>query len=115
MLIEARIFLPTEKLYSQWDGDKLPELHWVERRAAELFGGFTWDASMRGGWVSPDGGLVTESMERFLLAIDSLGSLALLVAFARECGAKLGEHSVYISALGMSEIVLSNPSTGAQS
>ena len=98
MLIEVTILVP---LGGSMPGRSLA----IESRAAALFGGFTWRQSVSGGWVDPEGLTHHDASGSLVLAVDTLGDLALAVAFAREIGLMLGEQSMYVSALGVSECV----------
>lgn len=77
------------------------------RRACRIFGGATLDAAVHtGAWQDPtDGALFLEPTRDLVVAVDSLLGLATVAAFAREVGTLLAERAVYVSALGVSEIV----------
>lgn len=78
---------------------------YADSRACLLFGGCTWGPVVRGRWRNPAGDVESDTMRTLTIAVDSFGDLALVVAFARELGKRAGEHSMYVSALGVSEIV----------
>lgn len=78
----------------------------AESRAASIFGGFTWLPVVTGGWVHPETReTMTEPMAPLCVAVDTLGDLALLVAYARAVGACYGEHSVYVQVGSLAEVI----------
>lgn len=104
MNVETLVYLPNRKLYSPVKGcDPVRD---IEARALELFGGYTWRPGITyGGWVDDSGAVHTDECQRLAIAVSSFSDLALLVAFAREIGSELGEQSIYVRALGVSECV----------
>lgn len=82
---------------------------WAERRAALLFGGYTWREWCQGGWIAPDDTTTAhctrDDSRELVIGVDTLSDLALAVAFAREIGTRWGEQSVYVRCLGMAECV----------
>lgn len=87
---EARIVMPTGDMH----GD-MPAVHGILRRAlAAAFGGFTQTAG-EGGWVSPSGELVYETVFVYDVAILPSQN-AELARIAVDAGRRLGQHSVYV-------------------
>ena len=81
----------------------------AESRAASIFGGFTWLPIVHGGWVHPETHeTMVEPMQPLTLAVDTLGDLALIVAYARAVGACYGERSVYVQVGSLAELVQVN-------
>ena len=99
MLIEVTILVPLSAgIERDWRR--------AEDRALALFGGFSWVPNeVRGAWADDEGLRHDDATHRLSIAVDSLGDLALVVAFAREVGAMYGQQSMYVSALGVSECV----------
>ena len=107
MLIEVVILIPRAKLDTIARGVPRRTIRaGMMERAAELFGGGTLGAeTVEGVWKDDDGGTVVDYMVSLTIGVDGFGALALVHAFARELGRDLGEDSMYIRALGASEVV----------
>jgi len=71
----------------------------VYTRAATLFGGY-FITSGDGGWIGPDGRLVQERGVQITVAVELDVSFEDVLAFARNAGRKLNQHSVYIEQPG---------------
>lgn len=100
MLVEMTILVPMQAR-SQAVREGITE------RVIRTFGGCTWlPAQTVGFWVDPsDGSEHVDRCDRLVVAVDSFGDMALVVAVAREIGGILGERSMYVGAFGMSECV----------
>lgn len=87
MLLEIEILLP---IMNTCDRDR------AEDRAASLFGGYTWRGIVTGGYRMPDGAHERDACHVLCVAVDTMGDIALAVAYAREMGNALGQHSVMV-------------------
>lgn len=102
MLINATVLIPQLKA-SPARPEEWPYIH---NRACAIFGGCTWGSTVLGGWVPPESDdPMTEPMIPLSIAVDSLGDLALVVAFAREVGEYLGEQEMFVCVGPFSESV----------
>ena len=102
MRINCLVYLPSRH-------EDSPERQSAEARAEGIFGGFTWLPIVHGGWVHPETHeTMVEPMQPIMLAVDTLGDLALVVAYARAVGARYGEHSVFVQVGSLAERVSVN-------
>ena len=117
MRINCLVYLPSRH-------EDSPERQSAEARAEGIFGGFTWLPVCSGGWSRPECSTPSsrhptrgwagtdrsyrEPMQPIMLAVDTLGDLALVVAYARAVGACYGEHSVYVQVGSLAELVQVN-------
>lgn len=65
----------------------------IERAMCERFGGFHVDRGHEGAWVAPDGRRYDDVSDAYILAATDP---ARMIAFAREVGAVLAQHAVYL-------------------
>ena len=99
MRINCLVYLPPRH-------EDSPERQSAEARAEGIFGGFTWLPVCSGGWSHPETDRsYREPLQPIMLAVDTLGDLALVVAYARAVGACYGERSVFVQVGSLAELV----------
>ncbi len=65
----------------------------IERAMCDRFGGFRVDRGHEGAWIAPDGRRYDDVADAYILAaVDPTR----MIAFAREVGALLDQHAVYL-------------------
>lgn len=76
---------------------------WIEQRLCECFGGFTRQSGLEGAWVAPDGTIMRDWLDGYLIAA---ADSSLVFEAATEIGDALAQQAMYLRLPDMSAVIV---------